>query len=495
MAGDYVFLSYIREDKEYVDELQMALEAAGFTVWRDTKDLWPGENWELKIREAIREGSLVFLACFSSALADRKKSYQFAELSIAAEEYRIRPVDSSWLMTVRFDECEIPPIDLGAGRTLDGTIHRLDLFGPQKVAQVARLVAAVGRAIGATPGPPAPAVLQAVADAKRADDTDVARARDLIRNPTLVMDYEEFLEGIRERLLHALADRDRFPIHGASGTSAEDEARAWMSRIQDYDSLLADVIEPMKLLGMYGEPSHRPGITQFMRGVATESTQIVGLDLYRHAHEYPALVLSYVIGLAAYARSNFGMFRAATSDVTVRLPQVIVPFVAYAGNRSVTGGGNWADWVGSLVSHADEGEEITDDLIQALAKHQAPRRYTPISDHLFTLLAPLFESQYFGDEEFAEGFDRVEVMFDAITEDTRSTVKNFYGGRNGYGRYTWRYKHVETPIEQTVLNELEAAGAGWTPLLGGLFGGEFERAKASLTSVVEVAQRIRSSQF
>ena len=34
-------------------------------MWRDTADLWPGEDWRAKIRQAIICNALVFIACFS----------------------------------------------------------------------------------------------------------------------------------------------------------------------------------------------------------------------------------------------------------------------------------------------------------------------------------------------------------------------------------------------------------------------------------------------
>ena len=64
VAG-HAFISYVREDSPRVDRLQRALEAAGVRVWRDTADLWPGEDWRAKIRQAIVDGALVFIACFS----------------------------------------------------------------------------------------------------------------------------------------------------------------------------------------------------------------------------------------------------------------------------------------------------------------------------------------------------------------------------------------------------------------------------------------------
>jgi len=101
----HVFVSYVREDKEAVDRLQGILESAGVTVWRDTEDLWPGQDWRLEIRRAITNGSFAFLACFSSNSAERETSYQNEELILAVEQMRLRPPGRPWLVPVRFDDC------------------------------------------------------------------------------------------------------------------------------------------------------------------------------------------------------------------------------------------------------------------------------------------------------------------------------------------------------------------------------------------------------
>ncbi|NEE61945.1 TIR domain-containing protein, partial [Streptomyces sp. SID8455] len=64
-VGKHVFISYVHEDSDQVDSLCAVLEAAQIPYWRDRKDLGPGDSWKAQIRAAIRDGSLVFLACFS----------------------------------------------------------------------------------------------------------------------------------------------------------------------------------------------------------------------------------------------------------------------------------------------------------------------------------------------------------------------------------------------------------------------------------------------
>ncbi len=491
MTSKHVFLSYLREDAHHVDELQKVLEAAEFTVWRDTANLWPGDNWKQKIREAIQGGTLVFLACFSAALSNRESSYQFEELMIAADEYRLRPLDTSWLMTVRFDECEIPSVDLGGGRFLDRTIHRVDLFGEQKTAQTARLVTAIHRVMGSTPGTPSPSVVSAVAAAKRAD-TSLEYLRDLIRNPTLVMDFDSYMTALRRPALTALEDRDRFPIFGEGGNLDAAMAKTWLARMLDYESVVVDLLEPFKLVGAYGLPQHGPEVAKTMRAFGQESVQLEGLNLHRYAHQYPTLILTYVLALGAFSKRNFAMFRAGTEDAIVSVPNARVPFIAVSGVSSIVG--DW-NWLGSVLCKQDENLPLDDELIDGLARGRVPVRFTPISDHIHTLLAPLFADDFVSDDEYSEAFDQVEILLDAVATDGRLQNPGFWGGRKGYGRYTHRYRHMDTSPEGRMLDEAEAAGAGWTPLLGGLFGGHSERAIAALTEVKNIAGSIRGSRW
>jgi hypothetical protein len=149
VAG-HAFLSYIREDKASVDQLQLVLEAAGIPVWRDIRDLQPGQDWKLSIRRAISEDALAFVACFSRAGQVKPKSYQNEELLLAVDQFRRRAHGQPWLIPVRFDDCDVPDLDLGAGRTL-GSLQRADLFGDTRADHTARLVRTIGQILGRNP--------------------------------------------------------------------------------------------------------------------------------------------------------------------------------------------------------------------------------------------------------------------------------------------------------------------------------------------------------
>src|ERR1700761_3863846 len=89
----HAFISYVREDAHHVDRLQRLLEKSGVRVWRDTADLWPGEDWRARIRSAITKNALAFLVCFSSASESRTLSGQNEELILAIEQLRLRRPD------------------------------------------------------------------------------------------------------------------------------------------------------------------------------------------------------------------------------------------------------------------------------------------------------------------------------------------------------------------------------------------------------------------
>ncbi len=143
----HAFISYARADAAEVDRLQGKLEAAGVQVWRDTKDLGPGEDWRSGIRRAITDNAMVFIACFSSQSAERPASYQREELQLAIDVLRMRSPDDRWFIPVRLDDCAIPDYRIGGDRTLR-SIQRIDLFGERSEQAAEHLVSAVRKQLG-----------------------------------------------------------------------------------------------------------------------------------------------------------------------------------------------------------------------------------------------------------------------------------------------------------------------------------------------------------
>jgi hypothetical protein len=147
----HAFLSYVREDSAAVDRLERVLRAAGISVWRNT-DLNPGDDWRSRIREAITQDALAFIACFSASSASREVSYQREELTLAIEQIRLRRPGIAWLLPVRLDDCVIPDLHIGCGRTL-ASIQHADLFGAEREEGLARLIATVLHILDGRPTP------------------------------------------------------------------------------------------------------------------------------------------------------------------------------------------------------------------------------------------------------------------------------------------------------------------------------------------------------
>jgi hypothetical protein len=143
----HAFISHDPEDRRTADWLQHILEAAGIGVWRDAVDLLPGQDRRSEIRKAISGGALVFIACFSRYSLARPRSIQNEELLLAVEQLRMRQLDDPWLIPVRFDDCRVPDIEIGGGRTL-ASLEPADLFGDGAEVAAERVVATVGRLLG-----------------------------------------------------------------------------------------------------------------------------------------------------------------------------------------------------------------------------------------------------------------------------------------------------------------------------------------------------------
>jgi HEAT repeat protein len=112
-----VFVSYVTEDLQRVNEIVQMLREFEITLWLDRDALTPGVRWKDAIRRSISSGDF-FLACFSRAYVRRQKSYMNEELTLAIEELRMRASDRVWFIPAKLSPCEIPDRSIGAGETL-----------------------------------------------------------------------------------------------------------------------------------------------------------------------------------------------------------------------------------------------------------------------------------------------------------------------------------------------------------------------------------------
>jgi hypothetical protein len=136
-----VFLAYVEEDLPLARRLQCGLAAAGYATWLDKDKLLPGQDWPRAIRRAV-EISDVFVACFSQRSIAKRGQFQ-NELRWALDCARLRPLEATFLVPLRFEACAVP-------RRIAEQLQYVDLF-PDWEAGMQKVVRAVRKA-GPKPG-------------------------------------------------------------------------------------------------------------------------------------------------------------------------------------------------------------------------------------------------------------------------------------------------------------------------------------------------------
>jgi len=114
-----VFISYAREDIEMAKKLYSDLIESGVDPWLDQEKILPGDNWRLKIKEAIKTSSY-FLAILSSNSVS-KAGYVQKEMKMGLDMLEEKPPSMRYLIPVKIDDCK-PQDD----RIND--IHQTDLY-------------------------------------------------------------------------------------------------------------------------------------------------------------------------------------------------------------------------------------------------------------------------------------------------------------------------------------------------------------------------------
>jgi hypothetical protein len=125
----HVFISYCHDNFAEVIRLREDLLKAGESVWWD-RDIKPGQDWKFAVRQAIKQSYAVVL-CLSEETQRRKVSGIYLEALDAISAYRAYSPGSIFLIPVRLSDCEIPPLEIDATRTLD-CLQYVDLFPASK---------------------------------------------------------------------------------------------------------------------------------------------------------------------------------------------------------------------------------------------------------------------------------------------------------------------------------------------------------------------------
>jgi hypothetical protein len=481
----HAFVSYVHEDADAVDQLVSVLQAASIPVWKDTENLWPGEDWQQKIREAIEDGSLAFIACFSTRSVQKAKTYMNAELNLAIEQIRLMKPGHVWLLPVRFDDCELPHFDLGGSRTLD-SLQRIDLFGPRREANLARLVAAVMAIFGtsATTAASAAAAIIGSRDAERGPLLAEALKAGF-NDPSRQMQLESIVLDEVRTTIQTIKDSARFPLTGGP----EPTITTVVARAQEYDGLVEPLTHAAITLGAWGDESYASLVTRAMKSLAA-ATQIQqgGYSAYLSLRTYPILPVLYAGALGAVARQNGQMLAAFTTDPIVSvnghalaLPVAITPWTPFvnAGDAAL------------LFAHVGLHGGSIEENAQVFQGRKGPRYYTPLSEYLFVHLRTLAEPYVLDETEYEQLFHRTEALIALVELDWMANNSDVVNEpRRAWSRWIGRHAHHERYLRgdaglgTDLLREIQSKQKAWWPLGGGMFSGDWKRAEAAAIAFV-----------
>lgn len=102
-----VFLCHASQDKLVVRELSQRLLSAGWIdPWLDEKNLLLGQDWRLKIEEAVETSDVVIICLSTNSVS--KEGYVQKELRYVREIALEKPEGTIFLIPLRLDSCETP---------------------------------------------------------------------------------------------------------------------------------------------------------------------------------------------------------------------------------------------------------------------------------------------------------------------------------------------------------------------------------------------------
>lgn len=103
MESGSVFLSYASEDREAVETLKDALEAAGIDVFFDKQDLKAGDDFKLRLKRAIRDCSLFIPVISEHTLTGRRRFFR-REWKQALDEALEAPESGRFIVPMVLDD-------------------------------------------------------------------------------------------------------------------------------------------------------------------------------------------------------------------------------------------------------------------------------------------------------------------------------------------------------------------------------------------------------
>jgi hypothetical protein len=76
MSSRYVFISYSRQDREFVERLSRELQGAGIKTWTDTQNISAGANWQQEIEKGLLQADALLYVASGQASSSNWIEYE-----------------------------------------------------------------------------------------------------------------------------------------------------------------------------------------------------------------------------------------------------------------------------------------------------------------------------------------------------------------------------------------------------------------------------------
>jgi MinD-like ATPase involved in chromosome partitioning or flagellar assembly len=271
----------------------------------------------------------------------------------------------------------------------------------------------------------------------------------LLANPSERVRLHDFVSELLRETARRL-DQQNFSTSG-SVTSEE-----FAARIQRYEETISELLTATVLLARWASADQIYLLETIFERVAEFDKPGAGVVVWLRLSWYPILVLMYGAGIAALAGRNYPGLRAALlTPVYTRLPllnkekaPIVLPTVL----------------------------ELTEIVGQFNSLPGMSQRRVPRSDHLYEILQPVMEDQFFLGRQYEELFDEFEVILALTFADLRDDDprQHVWGPP---GRFAWKERGLfsQNPVFTRYVNQVEARGQDWDLLKFGFFRGTAER--------------------
>jgi len=270
--------------------------------------------------------------------------------------------------------------------------------------------------------------------------------KELLSEPKQRIKLHDFIADVTRKLV-ADVGQDRLPVQVSS------DGNSFIVRLQEYEHALHTVIPLQMLLGRWGLQEHVDIAALPLRRLAGGIAATGGNTYLIEARWYPIFLLLYASSIGAISGNN--------CQVVYKLAHAPVPNPYGRENHDI------------LLSAAFKAmAEIQDGfkLFPGL-----DRKYTPRSEHVYTLLEPCADKTLYLGPEYEELFDRVEILLaiEYMHIEHPEPIAKEESPWGPVGRFGWK-RSSRNPLDRLIA-EASAAGKSWEPARAGLFGSSSAR--------------------